>query len=191
MVGAGGYVVDTGVLAVDTGVRVWIFKSGRAVSIFVRHGFTWLGNRYLTFARPPRARPVRRSVQEWLQIHRRQRRRRGWSITAPRSLLVRFAAPPFNHKFVAQACGVLAGLIFNFTLSKKLVFRGPRLVPSTVTDLMTAKARQSGRQIQPLNRRGRDARHQPRRAAAHRRPPPARPSTRTAGDRSRAGCCWR
>ena len=28
------------------------------------------------------------------------------------------------NKYVAQAVGVLAGLVFNFTLSRKLVFKG-------------------------------------------------------------------
>jgi putative flippase GtrA len=41
------------------------------------------------------------------------------------SVLVRYAPPPFNGLTVALICGVLLGLAFNFTLSKKLVFRGP------------------------------------------------------------------
>ena len=42
------------------------------------------------------------------------------------SVLVRFAPPPFNNLTVALVCGVLLGLVFNFTLSKKVVFKGPR-----------------------------------------------------------------
>ena len=38
--------------------------------------------------------------------------------------LVHYAAFPLSNKFIAQALGVLVGLIFNFTLSKMLVFRG-------------------------------------------------------------------
>jgi putative flippase GtrA len=38
--------------------------------------------------------------------------------------LVHYAAYPLNNKFIAQAIGVLVGLVFNFTLSKMLVFRG-------------------------------------------------------------------
>jgi putative flippase GtrA len=41
------------------------------------------------------------------------------------STLVRFAPPPVNNLYVALALGVLAGLVFNFTLSKKMVFKGP------------------------------------------------------------------
>jgi len=41
------------------------------------------------------------------------------------SVLVRFAPAPFNDLTVALVFGVLMGLVFNFTLSKKLVFKGP------------------------------------------------------------------
>jgi putative flippase GtrA len=41
------------------------------------------------------------------------------------STLVRFAPPPVNNPFLALAVGTLAGLVFNFTLSSKLVFKGP------------------------------------------------------------------
>jgi putative flippase GtrA len=37
--------------------------------------------------------------------------------------LISFAPPPFNYPLLALAAGVLMGLIFNFTLSKRLVFR--------------------------------------------------------------------
>jgi putative flippase GtrA len=122
LVGAGGYVIDTGVLALDTGVWGLDFKSGRALSIFVAMGFTWLGNRYLTF-RERRARSFSGAMQEWLKFIGANLI--GAVVNYGSSvLLVLYAASPFNHKFVAQACGVLAGLIFNFTLSKKLVFRG-------------------------------------------------------------------
>jgi putative flippase GtrA len=40
------------------------------------------------------------------------------------SVLVRFAPPPLNDLTVALVLGVLLGLVFNFTLSKKLVFKG-------------------------------------------------------------------
>jgi putative flippase GtrA len=122
LVGAGGYVVDTGMLALDTGVWGLDFKSGRALSIFIAMGFTWLGNRYLTF-RERRARSFSGAMQEWLKFIGANLI--GAVVNYGSSvLLVLYAASPFNHKFVAQACGVLAGLIFNFTLSKKLVFRG-------------------------------------------------------------------
>lgn len=123
MVGAAGYVVDTGVLAWDTSVLGLDFKAGRALSIFVAMGCTWLGNRYLTF-RERRARSLSGALQEWLKFMGANGV--GAVVNYGTSvLLVSFAGAPFNHKFVAQALGVLAGLIFNFTLSSRLVFRGP------------------------------------------------------------------
>lgn len=123
MVGAAGYLVDTGVLAWDTSVLGLDFKTGRALSIFVAMGFTWLGNRYLTFPER-RARTLSGALQEWLKFMGANGV--GAVVNYGTSvLLVNLAAEPFDHKFVAQALGVLAGLIFNFTLSRKLVFRGP------------------------------------------------------------------
>ena len=48
------------------------------------------------------------------------------SISGVYSALLHFASAPLNNKYVALVIGVLAGLIFNFTLSKKLVFTGRR-----------------------------------------------------------------
>jgi putative flippase GtrA len=123
LVGAAGYVVDTGVLAWDTSVLGLDFKTGRALSIFVAMACTWLGNRYLTF-RDRRARTLSGALQEWLKFMGANGV--GAVVNYGTSvLLVAYAAQPLNHRFVAQACGVLAGLVFNFTLSKKLVFKGP------------------------------------------------------------------
>ena len=40
---------------------------------------------------------------------------------------VAWAAAPFSNPFLAQVIGVLAGLVFNFTLSRTLVFTGARV----------------------------------------------------------------
>jgi putative flippase GtrA len=123
MVGTIGYAVDTGMLAWDTGALGLDFKTGRALSIFVAMGCTWAGNRYFTF-RDHRARTLSGALQEWLKFIGANGV--GAVVNYGTSvLLVAYAAAPFNHRFVAQACGVLVGLIFNFTLSKKLVFKGP------------------------------------------------------------------
>ena len=39
--------------------------------------------------------------------------------------LVHSGPPPLDDKYAAQFLGVLAGLIFNFTLSRFFVFRAP------------------------------------------------------------------
>jgi putative flippase GtrA len=123
LVGAGGYIIDTAVLALDTGAWGLDFRTGRAISIFVAMSFTWLGNRYLTF-RERRARTFSGAMQEWLKFIGANAI--GAVVNYGTSvLLVLYAASPFDHKFIAQACGVLVGLIFNFVLSRKLVFKGP------------------------------------------------------------------
>ena len=124
MVGAAGYVVDTGVLAFDTSVLHLSFEPGRAFSIFAAMCFTWMGNRYLTFA-DRRARGLQGMTQEWLKFVGANLL--GAVVNYAVSVALVHGAPhPFDNKYVAQACGVLAGLVFNFTLSKKLVFKGSR-----------------------------------------------------------------
>ena len=39
------------------------------------------------------------------------------------SVMLRFAPPPFNDLNLAFVSGILLGLVFNFVLSKKMVFR--------------------------------------------------------------------
>jgi hypothetical protein len=123
LVGAGGYVVDTAVLALDTSLWGLDFASGRAFSIFVAMCCTWLGNRYLTFPER-RAHGLSGAAQEWLKFV-------GANLIgavvnyAVSLLLVHYAPAPFDNKYVAQACGVLAGLVFNFTLSRMMVFKTP------------------------------------------------------------------
>jgi putative flippase GtrA len=121
LVGAGGYVVDTAVLAFATSILHLEFEPGRAFSIFSAMCFTWAGNRYLTFPER-RAHGFKGMVQEWLRFV-------GANLLGAvvnygvSVLLVHFAPEPFSNKYAAQACGVLAGLVFNFTLSRSLVFR--------------------------------------------------------------------
>jgi len=123
LVGAGGYVVDTAVLALGTNLLGLDFAAGRAFSIFVAMCCTWLGNRYLTFPER-RAHGLSGAAQEWLKFV-------GANLVGAvvnygvSVLLVHYAPAPFHNKYVAQACGVLAGLGFNFTLSRLMVFKTP------------------------------------------------------------------
>ena len=87
--------------------------------------FTWLGNRYFTF-RDRRAHGLcRRMLQEWLKFVGANAAGRGGQLSSPRWRWCILPPRRFDNKFVAQACGVLAGLVFNFTLSRKLVFKKP------------------------------------------------------------------
>jgi putative flippase GtrA len=121
VVGACGYVVGATVLAVTTGPLKLDFAAGNALSIFIAMAFTWQGNRYFTFPER-RARGLAGALQEWLKFM-------GANAVGALAnyltalLLVHYAAAPFSNKFLAQAIGVLVGLIFNFTLSKTLVFK--------------------------------------------------------------------
>ncbi|MDR2768611.1 MAG: GtrA family protein, partial [Treponema sp.] len=43
------------------------------------------------------------------------------NIMVMKFILIHFTFP---YKFIAQACGIAAGMVINFTLSKLIVFRG-------------------------------------------------------------------
>jgi putative flippase GtrA len=122
VIGACGYVVGVSVLALATGPLKLSFAAGNALAIFIAMAFTWQGNRHFTF-RAQRARGFAGALQEWLKFMGAN------SLGALANYLtglalVHYAAFPLSNKFAAQAIGVLVGLIFNFTLSKTLVFRG-------------------------------------------------------------------
>jgi putative flippase GtrA len=96
---------------------------GRILSWFCAASFTWAGNRYFTFA-ATRARGLLGAGKEWLRFLAANAVG-GLVNVGLYSVLVRFAPPPFNNLTIALVCGVLLGLVFNFTLSKKVVFKGP------------------------------------------------------------------
>lgn len=121
IIGGCGYVVGVSVLALGTGPLKLDFAAANALAICIAMTFTWQGNRHFTF-RDRRARRLSGILQEGLKFAGAN------SVGALANYLaalalVHYASPPFSNKFVAQAIGVLVGLIFNFTLSKTLVFR--------------------------------------------------------------------
>lgn len=123
VIGALGMPVDAGVLWLMTHRAGLDPYSGRIVSWICAATFTWAGNRYFTF-RGSRARGVMGTAKEWLRFLAANAVG-GLVNVGLYSTLVRFAPPPANNLYVALVLGVLAGLVFNFTLSKKLVFKGP------------------------------------------------------------------
>lgn len=123
VIGALGMPVDAGVLWLMTHRAGLDPYSGRIVSWLCAATFTWAGNRYFTF-RGSRARGVTGTAKEWLRFLAANAVG-GLVNVGLYSTLVRFAPPPANNLYVALVLGVLAGLVFNFTLSKKLVFKGP------------------------------------------------------------------
>jgi putative flippase GtrA len=122
VIGALGMPVDWAVLQlmVHYGTGPYL---GRMISWFCAATFTWLGNRYFTFA-ASRSRAAMGTLKEWGRFLAANAVG-GLVNVGLYSVLVRFAPPPFNDLTVALVCGVLLGLVFNFTLSKKVVFKGP------------------------------------------------------------------
>ena len=122
VVGALGMPVDWGVLQAmvhwGTG-PYW----GRVISWLCAASFTWAGNRWFTFPER-RARGLGAGAREWLRFLAANAVG-GLVNVGLYSVLVRFAPPPFNDLTVALVCGVALGLLFNFTLSRTMVFRGP------------------------------------------------------------------
>lgn len=121
LIGGIGYLLAIALLAFFTGTLKWPFASANAATILLTMVFTWLGNRYFTF-RQHRARTLPGILQEWLTFMGANGL--GALVNYACALaVVHYAPAPFNNKFLAQAVGVAAGLVFNFTLSKTLVFR--------------------------------------------------------------------
>ena len=121
MVGAAGFVVDESVLAVLTKLFGMDPFSARIVSILAAMTFTWWGNRNITFHEHA-AEGLAGGAREWLRFVAANAV--GAVINyGTYALLVRFAPPPLSNAFVAVAVGVAVGLLFNFALSKRLVFR--------------------------------------------------------------------
>lgn len=125
VIGALGMPVDWGVLQlmVHWGTGPYV---GRMISWLAAASFTWIGNRYFTFA-ARRARGLAGAGKEWGRFLAANAVG-GLVNVGLYSVLVRFAPPPFNDLTVALVCGVALGLVFNFTLSRWMVFRGP-MVP--------------------------------------------------------------
>ena len=98
------------------------FAAGNAISIFVAMCFTWLGNRYFTFPRAARARRSGR-LQEWLKFMGANAV--GALVNYRRALaLVHYApARPSATSSWPRPVACWSGLVFNFTLSKTLVFK--------------------------------------------------------------------
>jgi putative flippase GtrA len=121
VIGGLGYLLAIALLAIGTNVLKLEFAAANAITIFLTMICTWLGNRYFTF-RDRRAHDLPGILQEWLKFMGANALGALVNYLCALSL-VHYAGAPFSNKFVAQAIGVLTGLIFNFTLSRTLVFR--------------------------------------------------------------------
>jgi len=122
VVGGFGFLVDAGVLWLmihGAGANKY---EGRIVSFLCAATFTWWGNRNLTFA-DSRARGSAGAVAgEWLRFLAANAI--GGAINVGLyAVLVTYGPETDLFLLFALACGVLAGLVFNFKTSKLLVFK--------------------------------------------------------------------
>ena len=121
LVGGAGFFVDEGVLLLMHRLIGLGALEGRIVSILCAMSFTWWGNRSITF-REHAARGTLAVAGEWLRFVAANSL--GALINyATFAALVGFAPTPFDNPYLATAAGVAVGLVFNFTLSRTLVFR--------------------------------------------------------------------
>jgi putative flippase GtrA len=121
LVGTAGFVVNEAALWCALHLLRLDAYSGGVVSFLVAVTFTWWGNRTLTF-RERAARGPRGMSREWLTFVMAN----GLGFLVNYGIyagLHAFAPAPLNNPYLALACGTLAGLAFNFTLSTRVVFR--------------------------------------------------------------------
>jgi putative flippase GtrA len=120
-VGGTGFFVNEAVLfVIIKALHVNAYVAGVLAFIFTVT-YTWMGNRLLTF-RSHAAKGAFPMAAEWVKFVGANLI--GFAVNyAVYSGLVAFARAPLNSPFIALACGTAAGLIFNFALSKRLVFR--------------------------------------------------------------------
>jgi putative flippase GtrA len=118
LVGAAGFVVNEAALWIalrylhlgkDT---AWFFAFVPAVT------FTWWGNRSFTF-REHASTGARAMLHEWVRFVTTNSFGALVNLVVYELLIHLTTASPL----LALACGVLAGMVFNFTLSKRFVFR--------------------------------------------------------------------
>lgn len=121
VVGGAGFFVNEAALMLAHGLLGAGPRLGWFLAFFPAVTFTWWGNRKLTFAAHA-SEGARAMAGEWARFVLTN------SIGAAANfavyvLLISRAPFPLNIPYIALAAGILAGLVFNFTLSKKLVFR--------------------------------------------------------------------
>ena len=118
LVGGAGFIVNGAALWVALHLlgmgkdAAWFFAFVPSVT------FTWWGNRTFTF-REHASSGVRAMLREWVRFVATNSFGALVNLAVYEFLVHAVAADPL----LALACGVLAGMAFNFALSKRLVFR--------------------------------------------------------------------
>lgn len=119
LVGGMGFFVNEATLYIALNGLMLGRYSAPIFSFLCTVTFTWWGNRLLTFADHARGTGV---VREWASFVAANSI--GLAVNyAIYSAIITFAPAPLNSPYIALAFGTLAGLIFNFVLSARFVFR--------------------------------------------------------------------
>jgi putative flippase GtrA len=119
LVGGAGFVVNEAAFFVVQHLTGLDNHATWLAAFFVAVTFTWWGNRTVTFREHAATTSLGREWGKFVVAN-------GLGAIANFLLfavLVRFAPPPANNPYLALAAGTLFGLVFNFTLSKRFVFR--------------------------------------------------------------------
>ena len=121
LVGGAGFFVNMAALWLAINLAHLDVYSGQALAFLCAVTFTWWGNRTLTFAEHAADSPAGR-LREWGKFIAANSIG-GLVNYAVYVTLVTFAPAPFSNPYLAVAAGTIAGLAFNFTMSKRFVFR--------------------------------------------------------------------
>jgi len=120
IVGTAGFVVNEAALwVILTFVHLDRYLA-QLPAFFVGVTFTWWGNRVLTFREHAAQTSLLREWSKFVVAN-------GLGAIANYALyvtLLKFGPYPLNIPYLALAAGTLLGLVFNFTMSKRFVFRG-------------------------------------------------------------------
>ena len=120
-VGVAGFFVNEAALALAHELLGVGPHLGWLIAFIPAVTFTWWGNRKLTFA-DKASEGHRGMLAEWARFVATNSLGAAANF-AVYALLIADAPYPLNIPYIALAVGILVGLAFNFTLSKKLVFR--------------------------------------------------------------------
>jgi putative flippase GtrA len=129
LVGVAGYLVDATVLTVLVEAADVDPYSARVVSFICAASTTWWLNRHFTFARNP----DQKLAHQWI----------GFLLVSTGGALINYGAYvltlhfwplAYDYPAIGAAVGALAGMLFNFPMSKLLVFRTGLPAPSVARD---------------------------------------------------------
>lgn len=119
IVGALGFLVDSAVLYAGLAVGLGLY-AGRIVSYLAAASFCWYLNRRFTFRSADQ-----RILREWLRYLMANAVGAAVNL-GTYAILVASLAIMAKAPVLAVGAGSIAGLVFNFALSHKLVFRSGR-----------------------------------------------------------------